>query len=190
MPQPFNNTMQPPPHLKTSHMSSLPALAVSSHPTTKAARQKYTDPPLQLIPSSTAALPAMAVRPRSPSSGSEDGGVKLPMSPRHASPALAVYSSPSPGSVNEGMKPTTPPRPATPALAVWSSPSPSPALAVDLRPSVPMPAAQPAERHFAQKLHEYHTVRRQRRNAPSPQRTVSLREQSRALICGSHVPIM
>ncbi|KAM0709967.1 hypothetical protein Q7P35_002329 [Cladosporium inversicolor] len=42
-------------------MPALPALAVSPRLTSKPVRQKYTDPPLQLMPSSTTAPPAMTM---------------------------------------------------------------------------------------------------------------------------------
>jgi hypothetical protein len=42
----------------------------------------------------------------------------------------------------------------------------TPALAVALRPSMPMSATQPAERQFTQKLNEYRAVRREGRNGP------------------------
>jgi hypothetical protein len=41
-----------------------------------------------------------------------------------------------------------------------------PALAVALRPSMPMSATQPAKRQFTQKLNEYRAVRREGRNGP------------------------
>lgn len=168
MSQSLKDHEKPPQHLKTSHMPAPPALVVSSHLTSKPVRQKYTDHPLQLLPSSTTAPPALAVRPRSPSSGSEDGGVKLPTSSRPASralavsstPAMAVLSSTAQENKDRCMQLLTLTRPATPALAVSSTP----ALAV--RPSTPMSPALSAETQLTRKIHEYRTVRRESRNAP------------------------